>query len=95
MVDASKEIVLMSWQTQRFAGSRAKEWPAWRSLNEQGLCYGVGESPEISRWIVRPKKNVQRAELGVQLALGNANLRGGKMARDRRGFGNGRRGQVL
>jgi hypothetical protein len=28
MVDASKEIVLMSWQTQRFAGSRAKEWPA-------------------------------------------------------------------
>ena len=35
------------------------------------------------------------AELGVQLVFGNANLRGGKMARDRRGFGNGRGGQVL
>ena len=64
MVDASKEIVL-SWQTQRFAGSRAKEWPAW-SLNEQGLCYGVVESPEISRWIVpRRTRSGARSAAGV------------------------------
>ena len=65
MVDATKEIVL-KWQTKRFAGSRAKEWPAWK-LKMQGLCYGCGAPGHIK--MDCPKKNAQRS-LGEQLALG-------------------------
>ena len=84
MVDATKEIVL-KWQTKRFAGSRAKEWPAWK-LKMQGLCFGCGAPGHIK--MDCPKKNAQRS---LESSWRWKNLRGGKKARDRRGFGDERR----